>query len=64
MKATNTSLIIPIHRRNRKNGHKEKEMSVAEVQLTALQLIHCRHFENGGKVVCVSADHTLRTQLW
>lgn len=33
------------------------------VQLTAFQLLHCRHFENGGKVVCISAD-TLRAQIW
>lgn len=26
------------------------------VQRTTFQLVHCRHFENGGKVVCVSAD--------
>jgi len=26
------------------------------VQRTIFQLVHCRHFENGGKVVCVSAD--------
>lgn len=26
------------------------------VQRTTFQLVHCRHFENGGRVVCVSAD--------
>ena len=51
-----TSLLPQSTEQNK--GHKGKK----EIFLTAFQFIYGRHFENGGKDVCISAD-SLRAQF-